>query len=212
MLYETVPVDEWPRTKVGEDEHFAPVGRLVSACSYLEMSLHTAIKHCLALGDDVSRLIVGEPAFSELSAKLLAVLRLKDPEYAQTYELLHGRIAYVNEVRRWVAHKPFASFGPRLIFTNVITAKSKAAIKGYVCTTTQLRNLAALITHVSNHVVSMRRGSKSTPEAFRKDVAELLAFAQTLDLPPSPDHTPPQNQTPQSDRPKAGRQRGSSRK
>ena len=108
-----------------------------------------------------------------------------------------------NEVRRWVAHKPYVGEGDNLIFSNIIIAKSEGAIKGYVCTATQLSNLARVVNRLSNAVLSIKPEDTSTPENFRKIVDELLAFAKTLDLPPSPDHKPPANQKAPKAHPKA---------
>ena len=164
-----------------------------------------------ALDEDLARLLVGEPSFSELSSRLLAILKIKEPLFAADYDRLHQRIAHVNEVRRWVAHKPFVGQGDNLIFSNIIVAKSQGAIKGYVCTTTQLDNLARLTTRLNNAVVAIKPESTSTPANFRKIVDELLAFSKTLDLPPSPDHKPPQSPPPKGSNPKKLRPKRPSR-
>ena len=167
------------------------------------MSLHAALKQLLSLEDDLARMLVGEPSFNDLSIKVLAVLRIREPEFSLDYERLHHKITYVNEVRRWVAHKPFVGEGDNLLFSNIIIAKSTGAIKGYVCTTTQLNDLSRLVNRLNNTVAEIKPESTSTPASFRLLVDELLAFAETLDLPPSPDHKPPANQKAPKAHPKA---------
>lgn len=176
-----------PTFVFGRQPEFAALGRFVAGCSYIEVSLQSTLKHFLALEDNLARMFVGELSIVDLSLKLRTVLSTRAEPYAIPYDPVHQQITYINEVRRWVAHKPFQTISGAMFFTNLITAKSEASIKDYECTAAQLVNMADYTTHVSDTVSRLKPQRASTPAKYRQCVAELLASAKRLDLPSSPD-------------------------
>jgi hypothetical protein len=176
-----------------EPGDFAALGRFIASCSVLEGALHSILRHILALDENLARLLLGEPSIVDLSKKLRLTLELTRPEYNAQYDLLHQEITYINEVRSWVAHKMFGRHKEFLVFSNIMSAKSKSAIKGYCCTPTQIDNLSDYTTHVTWSVQQLVKQRHRDLKHYEEIVAKLLASEKKLDLPIPPSRTDPKD-------------------
>jgi hypothetical protein len=123
---------------------YEALGRFVSSCSVIEITMHRLIRAWLNIQDDIARQLIGEPRAGDLLdlAKFaLARFDLTEDDKSRLNQILPAAFdacRQLNSIRAVVAHKPFRTDGFTLLFYNRVTAKKIASAYEWECTTKQL--------------------------------------------------------------------------
>lgn len=176
--------------------HFAAIGRFVVECSMIEVVLHLLVRRIVGIEDKIARVIIGGPGDMRVPdlirlCKQVAPIMGLPKEVVTLQDRMLNWVAYANDVRSVIAHKPFwRDTHDVLVFHNAHHAKSEERAWSYRCSLKQLNNLTALVK--GTNLVFITLPSPSQWKAADRLISDLpqrspdAALLQKLGLPDRP--------------------------
>lgn len=124
---------------------YAALGKFIAECSIISVMLVLILRELTGIDEKLARVIIstGDTRFGDLITMIKGVVPLKvaDQKASPTFSRLLSWATYMNDVRSYVAHKPFYRRGGKLYFHNTITAKTEDAKFTYETSAKELNAL-----------------------------------------------------------------------
>ena len=174
-----------------DDGEYAAIGRLITACSILELNLNMAVRLWLGIDEAIARCLIGEARASNLTKLLQDSFEFQNlhPVTNGTRTAIKGitaEVTYIYSVRDRIAHMPCYSDGTSLIFSNALTSKKPEKSITYQCTPQQLIDLSHYVMHITGFIRSLASTRVREEKEFILICAAHGASQRKSDLPKPP--------------------------
>ena len=150
------PADDKP-------EHFAAIGRLITAFNGIDVILNMILRHQLGAETKIGRAIIGAMRTGDMlaSIKRLAKVTGMDDERLAELEALHQDINGLKDIRDDLAHKVWAVRGNEMSFSNAHVSRYLHEADFEIYTIDELNELARYAPHLSERALNIFPGAVS---------------------------------------------------
>lgn len=148
------PADDRP-------EHFAAIGRLITAFNGLDVILNMILRYQLGAESAIGRAIIGGMRTGDMLSAIQRLAKLRDmtPDQLSELEELGQDIAALKNIRDYVAHKVWAINGDQMSFSNYYVSRSQSSADISVYTVSELNDLARYTPYLSERAGNLFPGT-----------------------------------------------------
>jgi hypothetical protein len=148
-----------------QPEHFAAIGRLVTAFNGIDVILNLILRSQLGVETKVGRAVIGGMRTGDMLSSLRRLARVqgKQTEWFEQFEDLRSDIQSLKNIRDDVAHKIWAVNERQMQFSNSYVAREDELIERTVYTVEEINELACYAPHLSERALDLFPGTVSPP-------------------------------------------------